>query len=203
VSWDPYLDLQSGVLRNRLGITDPHDLAFAESDISTFRIAQLHRNPLPGRYDLAHLQAVHKWIFGDLYDWAGEIRTVPIGKGALFCLPQDIVPVADEVFGRLSRDCRLRGLGRAEFVDKLTELFAAIDALHPFREGNGRAMRSFLSQLARDAGHPVRWTAMNREANVLAARTAHRGDTTLLRDMLDQLVAVTDDPPAPGSALPK
>jgi cell filamentation protein len=188
VSWDPYLDLQHGVLRNRLGLTSVDDLAAAEADITHFRIAQLHRRPLPGRYDLAHLQAIHKWIFGDIYDWAGEIRTVSIGKGGLFCLPQHIVPLADEVFGRLARDRYLRGVGREKFVDNLTEVFADINALHPFREGNGRAQRSFLTQLARDAGYRVRWAAMDPQANVAASRGAHAGDNMLLREMLAELV---------------
>jgi cell filamentation protein len=132
VSWDPYLDGEHGVLRNRLGLMSSEELAAAESDITHFRIAQLQRHPLPGRYDLTHLQAIHEWIFGDVYDWAGEIRTVSIGKGAPFCLPQHIVSVASEVFGRLDGDRYLRGRGPDEFVDRLTELFADINALHPF-----------------------------------------------------------------------
>lgn len=131
--WDPYLDDEHGVLRNRLGITSPEELAAAEADITHVRIAQLQRHPLPGRYDLAHLRAIHKWIFGEVYDWAGEIRTVSIGKGALFCLPQHIEPVANELFGRLDGDRHLCGLGREEFVAKLTDLFADVNALHPFR----------------------------------------------------------------------
>ncbi len=62
MSWDPYLDLQTGVLRNRLGITDPDELARAEADFSSVRIAQLRRRPLPGGYDLPHLQAFHRHI---------------------------------------------------------------------------------------------------------------------------------------------
>jgi cell filamentation protein len=206
VSWDPYLDEEHGVLRNRLGITSPEKLAAAEADITHFRIAQLHRHPLPGRYDLAHLQAIHKWIFGDIYDWAGAIRTVSIGKGALFCLPKHIVPVADDLFERLDGDHYLRGLGHDEFVAKLTELFADVNALHPFREGNGRSMRAFLTQLARDASYRIRWTAMDREANVAASWAAHRGDNTLLHGMLNELVEGTGGPrgdPAPRPREPR
>lgn len=202
MSWDPYLDLQHGVLHNRLGITDAGDLAVAEADISQFRIAQLHRHPLPGRYDLTHFQAIHKWIFGDIYEWAGQLRTVSIGKGAPFCLPQDIVPSAAEVFERLTRDRYLRGLDRDDFVDKLTELFGDINALHPFREGNGRAMRALLSQLARDAGYRIRWAVMSPEVNVAASRAAHRGDSTLLHAMLDELVEHASEHPA-GPAPPR
>lgn len=88
MSWDPYLDLRSGVLRNRLGITDAAELAGAEAELTGYRLMELRTRPLPGSYDLPHLQAFHRYIFGDVYDWAGELRTVPLGKGgALFCPP--------------------------------------------------------------------------------------------------------------------
>jgi cell filamentation protein len=198
VSWDPYLDLQSGVLRNQLGITDRAELAQAEAELTGYRLIELQLNPLTGRYDLAHLQAFHRHVFGDVYDWAGELRTVSIGKGQLFCLPQHLVSYAGEVFGRLADEDHLRGLGRTEFVDRLTALLADVNALHPFREGNGRTQRAFLAQLARDAGYRIRWAAMDPERNVAASAAAHRGDNTLLRAMLDELVEqCRDDAPTP------
>jgi cell filamentation protein len=139
VNWDPYLDLESGVLRNRLGITDRAELTRVEAVLTASRIYDLQRRPSPGRYDLAHMQVVHKFVFGDLYDWAGEIRTVSIGKGALFCLPQYIVSTSAEIFGRIARSHHLRGLDRAAFVEGLTELFADVNALH--RSGKATAER--------------------------------------------------------------
>lgn len=67
--WDPYLDLDTGVLRNRLGIAEPAELARAEAELTALRLIELRQQPLPGRYDLAHLQAFHQFIFGDVYDW--------------------------------------------------------------------------------------------------------------------------------------
>jgi cell filamentation protein len=196
VSWDPYLDLQSGVLRNRLGISDAAELARAEAELTSYRLIELRTQPLPGNYDLAHLQGFHRHIFGDLYDWAGDLRTVSIGKGALFCLPQDLVPTADGVFTRLARNRRLQGRDHAEFVDGITALLTDIDALHPFREGNGRTQRAFVAQLARDAGYRVRWADLDRETNATASAAAHRrGDTTLLRAMLERLVTPLAVPP--------
>ncbi len=190
MSWDPYLDLEAGVLRNRLGITDSETLRRAESGISAVRIAQLATQSLPGDYDLAHLQAFHRLIFGDVYAWAGELRTISIGKGALFCPPQRLVSHADQVLSTLARLDRLRGRTRSAFVDGLTGLLAEINYLHPFREGNGRTQRAFLGQLARAAGHPIRWTAMDPAANVAASRAAHLdGDTGPLRALLDSIVA--------------
>jgi cell filamentation protein len=196
VSWDPYLDLQSGVLRNLLGITDAGELATAEAELTSYRLIELHTSPLPGRYDLAHLQAFHRYIFGDLYDWAGELRTVTLGKGgALFCHPQHLVATADELFTRLARDRHLRGRGRVEFVDGLTALLAEVNALHPFREGNGRTQRAFLAQLARGAGYRIRWADLDPEANTAASAAARAGDTSLLRAMLERLVVPATAPP--------
>jgi cell filamentation protein len=196
------LDLESGVLRNRLGITDREELARAEAVLTASRLYDLQRTRLPGRYDLAHLQAFHRVIFGDVYDWAGELRTVSIGKGGLFCLPQHIVSFADEVFGRLARAGYLRGLERAAFIAQLTELLADINALHPFREGNGRTQRAFLAQLARDAGYRIRWAAMDPAVNVHASRAALAGDSSLLHEMLTQLVDY-DRPPTPPTGHPR
>jgi cell filamentation protein, protein adenylyltransferase len=117
------------------------------------RITQLRRHPLLGRYDLPHLQAFHRHIFGDVYDWAGEFRTVSVSKGGLYCLPQHFLSFGDEVFGKLARAEHLRGLDRPDFVDRLTSSWPT-STLHPFREDNGRTPRSFLTQLARDAGTP-------------------------------------------------
>lgn len=198
MSWDPYLDLDTGVLRNRLGITSQAELARAEADLTAVRIAQLWRRPLPGCYDLAHLQAFHRHIFGDVYDWAGQLRTVSIGKGAaLFCPPGELTGVAADVFGRLAAAGYLRGLDRAAFVDGLTGLLAEVNYLHPFREGTGRTQRAFLAQLARDAGHRLRWAGMDSTTNIAACRAARDGDLRPLRAMLDRLVDRSEPEPPP------
>ena len=81
MSWDPYLDLASGVLRNRPGITDAAELARAESELTGLRLVDLEHADLPGHFDLPHLQAFHRHIVGDVHDWAGELRTVREGNG--------------------------------------------------------------------------------------------------------------------------
>lgn len=189
MTWDPYLDLGSGVLRNLLGITDIAELRQVEASLTASRLYDLAREPMPGNYDLAHLQALHRHIFQDLYDWAGALRTVSIGRGtALFSLPEHIQADADELFSWLARSDHLRGRSRREFVEGLTELHSDLNALHPFRDGNGRTQRAFLGQLARDAGHPIHWAGLDAEENMMASKAAHEGDDEALRAMLDRLV---------------
>jgi cell filamentation protein len=70
----------------------------------------------------------------------------------------------------------------------LTHYLGEVNAIHPFREGNGRAQRAFFHQLARQAGWPVDWTQLDPEANAEASAASLRGDNTLLRALLDDLV---------------
>jgi hypothetical protein len=96
---DPYSDPATGVLRNRLGITSADELAQAEAALSASRLIELERRQLPGSYDLDHLRGFHRIILGDVYDWAGEPRTVSIAKGSVFCLPQHLASSAADIFG--------------------------------------------------------------------------------------------------------
>lgn len=196
---DPYRDPATGVLRNLLGITDPASLEQADADFSAVRLAQLHRRELPGDYDLAHLRGFHRALFGDLYPWAGELRTVWIAKGDPFCIPQHIESSADDIFTRLAAADRLRGLDHAEFTTSLADLLGDLNALHPFRDGNGRTQRAFCAQLARHAGHQLRWAPMDPAENITASRASLRGDNTPLRAMLERLV----DRPDPSSTAPQ
>lgn len=185
---DPYLDPDTGVLRNRLGIVDSGMLRRVEADLSLAALADLGTRILPGRYDLAHLCSFHREIFGDVYTWAGEVRVVGIAKSDPFCLPQHIASYSGEVFSALAADHYLRGYDRTEFVAKLTHSFAEVNAIHPFREGNGRAQRAFFRQLGREAGWLIDWSILDADNNIQASRAALHGDNTPLRYLLDTLV---------------
>jgi len=154
---DPYVyPPGTNVLRNRLGIRQAADLTEREATLSVIRIAQLELRFILGGYDLAHLQAAHRYTFGDMYPWAGELRTVRIAKdGDLFALPEHIGPYLTTLFTDLAREDFLHGLDREQFAERLTYYYAEINAVHPFREGNGRTQRAFLGQIAKAAG----WTA--------------------------------------------
>jgi cell filamentation protein len=137
--------------------------------------------------DLAHLQAFHREIFGEAYPWAGEVRVVAIAKSDS-AYPQHIEAYAAKVFKALAGERCLRGLAREEFVDRLTYYFAEVNAIHPFREGNGRTHRAFFGQLSREAGWPVDWSDLDADANTAASMASLRGDNRPLRHLLDALV---------------
>lgn len=188
MSDDTYADPVTGVLRNRLGIEDAHGLAEAEAGITRAALVRLRNRTVPGRYDLTHLRAFHRAIFQDLYAWAGELRTVTIAKGEVFCLPRFIESYAAEVFDALAAENHLRRLGRGMFIERLAHYMGEVNALHPFREGNGRAQRAFFHQLARDAGHPLDWRGLDPRDNITASIAIMRGDLEPMRKMLDTLV---------------
>ncbi|GAB2981237.1 Fic/DOC family protein [Saccharothrix stipae] len=186
---DPYLDPVSGVLRNNLGLTDPHECDFAETRLSTMRIEQLAMASLPGLYDLAHLRAFHRRIFGDFYPWAGEVRRVNIGKSALFAAWQQIEAYAIGVFDDLKKERYLRDLPREAFLDRFTHYFAEVNAVHPFREGNGRAQRAFFRQLAREAGWRVAVHTLDRVAFIDACEQSLTRSNDALREEFDTVLS--------------
>jgi cell filamentation protein len=183
----------SGVLTNKLGISDPDILRQAVADISAARMDELAARPLRGMYDLTHLRAIHRRIFGDVFAWAGQIRTIPIFKETGFCLPQHIESYAAEEFVKLARENYLRGLGRERFAERVAYYHAEINELHPFREGNGRAQRAFLGQLAGEAGFCLDWTAVQAEDNLRAAVAAHNGDLEPLRRIMLEITILVHD----------
>ena len=150
---DPYCYPGTTILKNRLGLRDQDALDAYELAASTIRA----RQPLPtGRFGVAHYCAVHRHLFQDVYAWAGRIRTIRISKQtSTFCYPEHIRPSLTQRFESLRHAGFLRGASASEFVAGSTRFMAELNAIHPFREGNGRAQLSFLSMLASHAGHPL------------------------------------------------
>lgn len=188
MSDDPYVDPDTGVLVNLLGLSDADQLQAAEADLVFARGELLELRPLPGDYDVAHLQAFHRHLFGDVYPWAGDFRTVNIARSASFGDWRHIRTYLDQVFADLARENHLAGLDRAEFVRRLGHYFGEVNAAHPFREGNGRTQRAFFRQLARDAGWSLRWVKVSAEENAAASEASLMGDNGPLEALLGRAV---------------
>jgi cell filamentation protein len=184
-----YLDPFTGVLVNLLGAHTQSELSTAEHDLVIVRHIQLSERPLAGAFDLDHLRALHRHLFGDVYPFAGEIRIVDICKvddpSNRFVPARLIDAVATHQFAELAADDFLRGLSRQAFVDGLAGHFTSLNRLHPFREGNGRTLRLFLHDLALQAGYRLDWTRIGR-TDVLAAC---RDPINRARQVLDLVVA--------------
>jgi cell filamentation protein, protein adenylyltransferase len=107
---DPYTDPVTGILRNKLGLPTAAQLEAAEREITHAALILLRESPPHATYDLSHLCEIHRRTFGDIYDWAGQVRTVAIAKGSMFCLPQFIETATAEICRQLRDESFLWGL---------------------------------------------------------------------------------------------
>jgi cell filamentation protein len=145
VANDPYCYNGSGVLVNKLNITAEKTLEDA-----------VRYQPPP--YNLDYFRLLHRVLFKDLYDWAGDIRTVDIAKGGTrFCTCSRVVPEIDKLFLSLANENWLMGLTKLKLSEKLAECYCEFNMIHPFREGNGRVQRVFFEHLALSAGYELDW----------------------------------------------
>lgn len=157
------------VLKNKLNIHDRGILSDAERSISLVRMIELEEHPIRGNYDLDHLKRIHKALFGDIFEWAGQLRTVDISKGTMFCKCEYIESNANKLFRELKDENNLIGLKMEDMASRLAYYLCEINAIHPFREGNGRTQRLFVKQLAFDAGYYLDFTGISDEEMINAS----------------------------------
>lgn len=156
---DPYCYRGTDVLVNRYDIRDAGLLHAVEYKFALVREIELEVKPINGVYDFKHLIEIHKHLFQDTYEWAGQVRVLDFAKrnaetGLVNRFTQIIdVPKKIEEFNKFISDHnQLKGLNKAEFIVLFSQVQARLNEIHPFREGNGRSTRIFMTHLARQAG---------------------------------------------------
>ena len=169
------------VLINKYDIQDAEKLAEIESVLSSARYAEWLSAPQCTTFDFEHYKSIHRFLFSDLYDWAGKIRTVNMSKkGTQFTPAEYIEQQATLVFNRL-RECNFfKGLSHHEFVTEIVDFYCSTNTLHPFREGNGRTQRVFLTQLIHNAGYEIDFADMDTDLLMVATIQSAHGVTDLL-----------------------
>lgn len=187
---DPYLYPGTNTLKNYFNIKDPEALQELES---AYYYINLNK-PFPeGGFDYDHLKAVHKHLFGDVYPWAGQERSVDISKGSsCFGHTQFLSKALDKIFINLKKDNHLQGLEKPDFCSKLAYYFNEINAAHPFREGNGRTLRLFCEHLSLNAGYKLQWQNADAAKYLNASITGFQGDNGPLTALLNKLVIPKD-----------
>ncbi|MEI6757548.1 MAG: Fic family protein, partial [Chlorobium sp.] len=175
---DHYLQTETGVLKNKLNITDEEELKKAEASLVAWRSFQLANNPVKGKFDLEHLKAIHKHLFCDMYEWAGELRNIDLSKdNSYFANHIHIVSAARPIFEKLANENNLKGLDTATFSTRAAFYLGELNALHPFREGNGRAQREFINHLAYHSGYSIEWKNISHEEMTQASiESFHQAD---------------------------
>lgn len=194
---DPYVYPDTNVLRNLLGLRDREELGRFEMDMSSMRLMELAFVPVAGKLDAAHLRAIHFYIFQDVYDWAGKFRTVNIARSGeyYFAFWDRIEGALGDALGKLARERFLAGLAREAFCTRAAFYLGEINAVHPFRDGNGRTQREFLRVLALRNGFALDWSRVTRDQMSAASQLSFRkGDNSGLAALLLDAVSL---PPSP------
>lgn len=180
---DDYYD-GTDCLVNKLNIRDKDQLAIIEAGITLAKMADLERSPLNLDFDFEHYKKIHEYLFDDLYEWAGKIRTVDISKkGTSFTPAKDIEKVAELCFGRLKKQKFFKNLDFDDFVNNIVDFYCDTNMLHPFREGNGRTQRIFIVQLIRFCGYDMNFSEIDTDDLMIATIQSANGITDYLKDI--------------------
>lgn len=166
-------------LKNKYGETDFGKLERREASPVAARQVEIEAGYGPhGQFDTDHLRAIHRHLFQDVYEWAGRTRAegVRLSDGTIatelimhkqgsadFLVGVLISSALDDLAERLREADYLRGLSREEFATRAADVMAFLNAIHPFREGNGRTQRTFVRALAKEAGHSLDFTVVSKE----------------------------------------
>ncbi|MEL6826616.1 MAG: Fic family protein [Pseudomonadota bacterium] len=175
----------SDVLKNKLGIRDATELDKEERVLVGLRI----RDGAPkGDFSLEHLQAIHKHLFQDIFDWAGEIRQVDISKSHWF-MPKDRIGTAfQDISKRLDQANMLKGLSPRDFAEEAGPIFGDVNYAHPFREGNGRTQFQYFRQLSAQAGHDFDERRLTRNEWISASIAANEANYAPMIDQVGKAI---------------
>ena len=185
VQSDPYCWPGTTVLRNQLGIRDQATLEDAEAEFAAVALERIAIAAPP--FDLDYLRHLHRQLFGDVYEWAGELRRVDIAKGSTrFCTASRIAPEAEQVMRALESSLDAEAWPAA--LGHAAECFGEINLIHPFREGNGRALRLFFEHLFVVNGMAIDWGRIERDEWLAACIAAVACDNSQLASLFGRCV---------------
>lgn len=182
--WNAYLSEDGTYLRNKLGVTNSIDLSIAEYRLRALRQGEIDRGEvdIPRTYDKAHLQAIHRHLLQDVYEWAGKFRDVDISKrGDAFVPAQLLDKWTDKVSAKV-RDRDWSTMSRTEFVEGVADVYAHLNLTHPFREGNGAAGKVFLSHVAEMSPYRLDFDRIEKSEWNAASNAAYPEDITKSTD---------------------
>jgi len=138
------------------------------------------------RFDFEFFKSIHHFLFEEIYDWAGQIRTVRMEKaGFVFAFPENIQTEADRIFKELTNEGYLQNDNKAKLIKRMAYYMSEINVIHPFREGNGRVNRLFFRKLAEKKGYALKFANIDKERYLQAIIKAAKDlDYSLLEEVL-------------------
>ena len=181
-----YCYKETTTLRNHFGIRDSKQLRMIESEISAARQSEMLENPVPGRFTMAHLSNIHRKLLGDIYPFAGNPRYEDIAKSETrFLSHRQIKEKLHRLLKELHEEGYLDGADKDVLVQRGAYYMAELNYIHPFREGNGRAIREFMRLLFLRQGYRVDWSAVSVE-DLMSAMVDSVYDTGALEQVLSR-----------------
>lgn len=179
----------TSVLINKPGLKKQEALDEAESVAVALRSAQIEDERPNDLFTFSFYCDLHRRLFGDIYEWAGKLRTVDLSKkGTAFYPAKDLRRIGTAKFDRLIKMNEFQSLTRTQLVDELTDFYHELNMLHPFREGNGRTQRLFFALLLRRLGYSINFAECDTDSLMMATIYAAQGIKTYLHDFFDALL---------------
>lgn len=144
----------TNTLINKLNIRDSKVLQKYEAKITAAKLLALMQKGIIGNFDVNHINAIHKYLFEDIYPFAGKLRTENIAKGVFrFAEWEYIEPELERLLNELKQENYLDNLSKEKLAERLAYYLSELNVLHPYREGNGRTIREFIRELALKNGY--------------------------------------------------
>ncbi len=171
-------------LINKFDVRNEEQLASLEATITHAKTTLLESQPAKPPLDFDYYKSIHRFLFEDLYGWAGELRTVDISKkGTAFCPADQLENLCYACFDRLKKMNYFKGLSKPKFIDELVDFYCTTNLLHPFREGNGRTQRIFVSKLIDYNGYQFEFSNIDPSDLMTATIQAANGVNDYLLDL--------------------
>lgn len=170
----------SNVLKNKLNIRDLRELKDVEEKFVAIKQLVLLQKPIPGRFTINHLLRIHRFLFEDVYPFAGHIRREQISKGETLFFPPDLIKrELRRVFGEIHEAGMLQEKKPQSQIQHLSHVMAELNIIHPFREGNGRSIREFIRCMAQVYGLTLNWGNADQDTMMDAAIASVYDDMAL------------------------
>lgn len=192
--WNNYFYPGTNVLKNKLGITNAEELQQAEADITFKKLTEIYLNPIEGNFDAEHYREIHRYLFDDIYDFAGEFRNVDMRKDFYFVTNSELENSLNIVLEEMHRDF-LKCHSYQDYVIFLAEFYYDILTVHPFREGNGRTTREFLREFVDKyiKDYKLKWSKMDKEQLNLGVKYGYVGKSMIEIEIAKGLVSRAEE----------
>jgi len=179
----------TNVLINKFHIKNDVELDKVDRQISALKAVELGINHINGKFDFVHICEIHRYLFGDIYEWAGQARKGGFMSkgGSIFTNSDFIESNFNDYYEKLIKENYLKNLDKSIFCERLSYFMGEVNSIHPFRDGNGRTARLYFSQLAANAGYKLLFNKIDKDELLLADVLAYQGNYRLLTEILNQI----------------